>query len=90
MWTFDRYQRWVEQQKEWVRPATPPPAVGDGGIVRAATRLVTPTGRKATSVPRPASAAPVASAEEINIDEPLDLEEIAALARRIEQSTPQR
>ena len=93
MWTFDRYQRWIEQQKEWVRPATPPPAVGDGGIVRAATRLVTPAGRKTTPVPRSASSASVASpasAEEINIDEPLDLEEIAALARRIEQSTPQR
>src|ERR1700742_4795841 len=23
MWTFDRYQRWVEHQKEWVRPAAP-------------------------------------------------------------------
>jgi twitching motility protein PilT len=96
MWTFDRYQRWIEQQKEWVRPATQPPAVGDGGVVRAATRLVTPAGRRGTTVPRPASArsaaaaASTASDEEINIDEPLDLEEIAALARKIEQNTPQR
>jgi hypothetical protein len=99
MWTFDRYQRWIEQQKEWVRPATSPPAIGDGGIVRAATRLVTPPGRKAAAspqaapgaaAPRPAPASAADIGEEINIDEPLDLEEIAALARKIEQSTPQR
>jgi twitching motility protein PilT len=97
MWTFDRYQRWIEQQKEWVRPATPPVAMGDGGIVRAATRLMTPAGRRSsTSVPRPASTAsagtapPAVSPDEINIDEPLDLEEIAALARKIERNTPQR
>jgi twitching motility protein PilT len=99
MWTFDRYQRWIEQQKEWVRPATSPPATGDGGIVRAATRLVTPSGRKAAAspraapsaaAPRPAPASAADTGEEINIDEPLDLEEIAALARKIEQSTPQR
>jgi len=99
MWTFDRYQRWIEQQKEWVRPATSLAASGDGGIVRAATPLVTPAGRKAAASSRaapgaaasrraPASAAD--AGEEINIDEPLDLEEIAALARKIEQSTPQR
>src|SRR5579863_9837592 len=23
MWTFDRYQRWMEQVKEWVRPSAP-------------------------------------------------------------------
>jgi len=99
MWTFDRYQRWIEQQKEWVRPTTPPPVVGDGGIVRAATRLVTPAGRKpatgpraapGAAAPRPAPASAADAGEEINIDEPLDLEEIAALARKIEQSTPQR
>jgi twitching motility protein PilT len=94
MWTFDRYQRWIEQQKEWVRPATPPPVAGDGGIVRAATRLSTPKGRPApTAAPRrnvPARDSAVETPEEINIDEPLDLEEIAALARKIERSTPQR
>jgi twitching motility protein PilT len=87
MWTFDRYQRWIEQQKEWVRPATPSPVAGDGGIVRAAARLQTPAVRKPAA--KPASAVPAAS-DVIEIDEPLDLEEIAALARKIEQGTPQR
>jgi len=26
MWTFDRYQRWIEQKKDWVRPASAPPS----------------------------------------------------------------
>jgi len=87
MWTFDRYLRWIEQQKEWVRPTTVPPAAGDGGIVRAAARLQTPTVRK----PAAKQAIPMSTANDvIEIDEPLDLEEIAALARKIEQGTPQR
>jgi twitching motility protein PilT len=94
MWTFDRYQRWIEQQKEWVRPAAPPPVAGDAGIVRAAPRLATPKGRPAQPVAQrrnaPAREPAVETPEEINIDEPLDLEEIAALARKIEQGTPQR
>jgi hypothetical protein len=24
MWTFDRYQRWMEQQRDWVRPSALP------------------------------------------------------------------
>jgi twitching motility protein PilT len=110
MWTFERYQRWIDQQKEWARPATPPPVTGEGGIIRAATRVATPAGRVApaggsrvqpgrnssysrSSLPgRPAPAARSTPdpgyPEEINIDEPLDLEEIAALARKIEKGTP--
>jgi twitching motility protein PilT len=26
MWTFDRYGRWMEQRKDWVRPSAPPSA----------------------------------------------------------------
>jgi twitching motility protein PilT len=88
MWTFDRYQRWIEQQKEWVQPVTPAPVAADGGIVRAAARLATPAGRPSRPAARPAAAPK--RPEEIEIDEPLDLDEIAALARKIEQSTPQR
>jgi twitching motility protein PilT len=110
MWTFERYQRWIDQQKEWVRMAPPPAGTAtDGGIVRAATRVATPAGRAApattararasrispTNIPgrtapvrKAAPAADVEAPEEINIDEPLDLEEIAALARKIERGTP--
>jgi twitching motility protein PilT len=36
MWTFDRYQRWIEQKKDWVRPA-PPTAAPDEPVVVAVT-----------------------------------------------------
>ncbi len=36
MWTFDRYQRWMEQQREWVRPTTTAAVAADGEIVRSA------------------------------------------------------
>jgi twitching motility protein PilT len=100
MWTFDRYQRWMDQQKDWVRP-TPPAIAGDGEVVRAATRVATP----AAAAARPAAPAALAKAagkvapaksavtpldgpEEITIDEPMDLEELAELARKIERRTP--
>ena len=107
MWTFDRYQRWMEQQREWVRPAAAPATVADGEIVRSATRVVTPAGKPsapaAVPVRGPVSttlgqsapaarkntpAAPGEGPEEISIDEDMDLEELAELARRIERRTP--
>src|ERR1700722_13067014 len=39
MWTFDRYQRWMDQQREWVRPTPLSATAVDGDIVRAATRV---------------------------------------------------
>jgi twitching motility protein PilT len=94
MWTFERYQRWIDQQKEWVRPAAAPAATTDGGIVRAAARVAMPAGRvpRASMAGRGVSASSAGPATdgavEMEIDEPLDLEEIAALARKIERGTP--
>ena len=99
MWTFDRYQRWIEQHKEWVRPAAPPPVVGDGEIVRSATRVAVPAGGAARPAARPSvpggriapskpAVKPADGPEEISIDEPMDLEELAELASRIERRTP--
>jgi twitching motility protein PilT len=109
MWTFERYQRWIDQQKEWVRPAAAPPVAGDGGIVRAVARVAVPAGRAAPAAgtkvqsnrtspyaragtPRKGVSAPITGADtdgpvEIEINEPMDLEEIAALARKIERGT---
>jgi twitching motility protein PilT len=115
MWTFDRYQRWMEQQREWARPSAPPAVAADGEIVRSAARVAPPpglaAGRGATAAAGLAAAprmappgglggrpgaptkARVGSAnpdapEEITIDEDLDLEDIAELARKIERRTP--
>jgi len=29
MWTLDRYQRWMEQKSDWVRPAMPAAPAAD-------------------------------------------------------------
>ena len=59
MWTFDRYQRWMDHVSEWVRPSQAAPARGTGedkltqwtASYRAAT--------KASSATRPSSATPM-------------------------------
>jgi twitching motility protein PilT len=83
MWTLDRYQRWMEQKTDWVRPVrerTPP----SEEMVKAVSVPRTP--------PRPtASRAKGGATEqqpEISIDEDIDPSEIAELARKIEQRTP--
>jgi twitching motility protein PilT len=72
MWTLDRYQRWMEQKSDWVRPAgrpeAPAPAAGAAKPASAATP------------------APLATSE-TTIEEELDLSEIAELARKIEDRT---
>jgi len=113
MWTFDRYQRWMEQQRDWVRPAAPPTAAADRVGARMVTR-VTPAGiaqpgkavpsgaelqRRSLASPSPTApaksapsapsgTAPATTPDEIAIDEDMDLQELAELARRIEQRTP--
>ena len=85
MWTFDRYQRWMEQKTDWVRPAAVRPSPADE-----TARVV--------SVPKPAptrSPPPTAGSDaqrtaaeqdpEMTIDEEMDLNEIAELARKIEE-----
>jgi twitching motility protein PilT len=42
MWTFDRYQRWIEQKKDWARPL-PSVTVGDEGV--RAVHTATPSRR---------------------------------------------
>jgi twitching motility protein PilT len=38
MWSFDRYQRWMEKKKDWVLPASAPAISQDRGTLIAATR----------------------------------------------------
>ncbi len=85
MWTFDRYQRWMDQQRDWHRPPPPgltpdPPGAGDSSLE------TPPMPRTPRAAPR--TAPPPAATDngpiEISIDEQADLTE---LARRIEQRT---
>ncbi len=74
MWTFERYQRWMEQKTDWLRLSARPSATESMNIV---------------DVPKAgAGAAPAqAPSPEITIDEDLDLNELAELARKIEERT---
>jgi twitching motility protein PilT len=84
MWTFDRYQRWLEQQRDWTR--APPPGAMPAAPTVDAGAFPTLT-LKAPSKPARAPASPAASENgpiEISIDEEVDLTE---LAKRIEQRT---
>jgi twitching motility protein PilT len=99
MWTFDRYQRWMEGKSDWVRPVATPAA--DSGTFKAASPGLRPAPAQAPGArptraaqsgapePRPRAdpLAPADAAErssEITIDEDIDLEELAALAKKIE------
>lgn len=85
MWTFDRYQRWMEQKTDWVRPVRERTPSADENV------KVVGVSKAASN--RPAAAAsgatPLAADQqsEITIDEEMDLDEIAELARKIEERT---
>jgi twitching motility protein PilT len=92
MWTFDRYQRWMEQKTDWVRPVPARSAAPDGEMVKVVSAP------KATASPAQGSMPPAAAAaaakrvapeppSEISIDEDLDLNELAELARKVEERT---
>ncbi|HTV80080.1 MAG TPA: ATPase, T2SS/T4P/T4SS family [Steroidobacteraceae bacterium] len=83
MWSFDRYQRWMEGHRDWVLPPKAP--------APAATPTPSPTPRPMTSPappgvahgPRPA--APPVDETEIGAE---DLQDIAELARQLERRIP--
>jgi twitching motility protein PilT len=81
MWSFDRYQRWMSQHKEWHRPSAATAVVDDPPAALAAP-ATTATPVRRTPVPTPGDN------PEIVIDEEVDLSEIAELAKRIEDRTP--
>jgi twitching motility protein PilT len=85
MWTFERYQRWIEQYGDWARP--PPPTAGREPVVlsRAPAAPLSPR-----TPQRPASATPTPAEDviEVPIDERVDLAELAALAKKIEERNP--
>ncbi len=92
MWSFDRYQRWMSQQKDWVRPAVASIPADDPPMT-AKVPMVASAGLSAGASPPVRAARPggtgqgsggsVASGAEIVIDE-VDPSELAELARRIE------
>jgi twitching motility protein PilT len=103
MWTFDRYQRWMEQVTDWVRPQTALPR-------SSAERDVTQRGAGFRPSPRPAPVAPAATVQtkssskstaptpkpahtpaddvfEVPAEE-MDLAELAELAKKVVERKP--
>ncbi len=102
MWTFDRYQRWMEQKTDWVHPPAVRAPAPEGEIVKVvnATKPAAPQPQASGGTPgkraapergAPERTAPERAApepqSEISIDEDLDLDELAELARKIEERT---
>jgi twitching motility protein PilT len=82
MWTFDRYQRWIEQHRDWTRPP-PPAAVPDEREIPKPAARGAPPPQQPQPNPEPAD-----GLIEIPSEEDVDLAELAELARRIEQRSP--
>jgi twitching motility protein PilT len=92
MWTFDRYQRWIEQKKDWIRPAPAASLAEEQDTVtvtpRASFTKTSAPPRTTATAPKRPSAAPKAAAPpgdgpiEIPVEDDLDL---AELAKQIER-----
>jgi twitching motility protein PilT len=72
MWTFDRYDRWLAQKTDWVRPQAARTATE-----QPRTQSAQPTQASAPKQPTQAAPAREDDVIEIEIDESLDLNEIA-------------
>jgi twitching motility protein PilT len=83
MWSFDRYQRWIEQNTEWVRP----PPLTSSEAAPAGKVPTVPSPRVPLRQPLP-PALPADDVIEIPADESVDLAELAALAKKIEERKP--
>jgi twitching motility protein PilT len=88
MWTFDRYQRWMEQVTDWSRPAPAPRPVAEPKHTAAVST--------ANAVRAPARSAPAAAVKQavphdevIEVPpEEIDLAELAELARKVAERKP--
>jgi twitching motility protein PilT len=84
MWTFDRYQRWMEQKADWIRPPVvrSPPSED---VVKVVNVPVPPAHSSESAASSTTKRIAPEQQSEISIDEDLDRDEIAELARKIEE-----
>jgi twitching motility protein PilT len=70
MWTFDRYQRWIDQKRDWIRPSSATAGADESEAITLAPRLKPRAAAARSAAARPGSI-------EISIEENADLEELA-------------
>jgi twitching motility protein PilT len=101
MWTFDRYQRWIEQVSDWARPtaaaASRQPGESKGAAFASrgpATKPIPSTTPMAAAKPVPAANPAAASKSTTDDDvievpvEEMGLAELAELARKVVERKP--
>ena len=88
MWTFDRYQRWMEQKSDWVRPAARATGAETSKFVSVPKAAPSGPSSPASAPQTPSTSTTAAdSPTEITINEDIDLDELAELARKVEERT---
>jgi twitching motility protein PilT len=91
MWTFDRYQRWIEQVKDWVRPAQAAPRVpADAHVAQRAPGYRAAAKNTGTSTPTPMptpppSSAPGAPAPAKLAAKPLSIKPVPTMAAPVDE-----
>jgi twitching motility protein PilT len=96
MWTFDRYQRWMDQVTDWARPAAEASAYATRVPVRPVgtppapgTRSVPPASGAAGRGAKPAARKGVPADDVIEIaGEEMDLAQLAELAKKVVERKP--
>src|ERR1700733_11991408 len=90
MWTFDRYQRWMEQVKDWVRPTAPrrtaTPGAAAKPLSKPAPAKPLPVAVTASKPPRAVSA-PTDDVFEVPAED-MDLAHLAELAKKVVEKKP--
>jgi twitching motility protein PilT len=91
MWTFERYQRWMEQVSDWVRPQNPVPrAAAEAGLAPRPASLRRPLVAAGPKPPpqKPARAAPGTEDVFEVPAEDMDLAQLAELAKKVVERKP--
>jgi twitching motility protein PilT len=98
MWTFDRYQRWMEQVPEWVRPQTAMPRNSGERDVTQRSASFRPSPNPVSAAPAKTSSKPPQSKHEPTHAaaddvfevpaEEMDLAELAELAKKVVERKP--
>jgi twitching motility protein PilT len=100
MWTYDRYQRWIEQVNDWVRPApitrrTAGESTAAAGAASLSAALKAPPARPARPEPpaartnqsRPPMSAPADDVIDVPAED-MDLAQLAELAKKVVERKP--